>query len=101
MPTKHRQKRADEVQPARAAKRARQRGRGTGPVDEAGARVRPPTMQASARRCRAMRSPEAAAKRKSKRAKRTHSLGGRLAAAIRLARLRAGRAAEEYFGAKR
>jgi len=56
-------------------------------------------MQAAARRRNAVRSPDAVpGPRKTKRAKRTHSLGGRLAAAIRMTRLRASRAAEEFGG---
>lgn len=99
MPTRPGQKRVDEMQLSPAAQRAR-RTRPASSPDEALARVSLPTMQASARRCRAMRSPEAAAKRKSKRPKRSRSLGGRLAAAIRLTRLRASRAAEDYFRAR-
>jgi hypothetical protein len=57
-------------------------------------------MHASARRRTAARAPVAARPRKGKPGKRTHALGGRLAAAIRTARLRAGRAAEE-FGLRR
>lgn len=62
-----------------------------------------PAMHASARRdavraSEAVRSPRKA--KRAKRAKRTPGLGGRLAAAIRTARLRAGRAAEE-FGLRR
>ncbi|HEV2540278.1 MAG TPA: hypothetical protein VGU03_11285 [Frateuria sp.] len=57
------------------------------------------TMRASARRSDAARAAEARP-RKAKRAKRARSLGGRLAAAIRMARLRAHRAAEEHHGAK-
>jgi len=56
-------------------------------------------MHASARR-RGARPDLNRAPRKRKRAKRTSGLGGRLAAAIRTARLRASRAAEE-FGARR
>lgn len=97
MPSNPGQKRAD-TSVALVTERAR---RSRSASDETATRVALPTMQASARRCRAMRSPEAAAKRKSKRAKRARSLGGRLAAAIQLARLRASRAAEDYFGAKR
>ena len=59
-----------------------------------------PTMHASARRRGPRVHDVAGAPRKPKRAKRTPGLGGRLAAAIRMARLRAGRAAEE-FGARR
>jgi hypothetical protein len=59
-----------------------------------------PTMQASVRRPGPRTRNVAGAPRTSKRAKRTPGLGGRLAAAIRMARLRAGRAAEE-FGARR
>lgn len=58
-----------------------------------------PTMQASARRC-GPGTGAANAPRKPKRAKRAPGLGGRLAAAIRVARLRASRAAEE-FGRRR
>ena len=98
MPTRPGQKRVDEMQLSPAAQRTH-RTRPASSPDEALARVSLPTMQASARRCRAMRSPEAA-KRKSKRPKRARSLGGRLAAAIRLTRLRASRAAEDYFRAR-
>lgn len=63
------------------------------------------TMRAAARRCHAARAaevkPRKAKPRKAKRAKQARSLGGRLAAAIRMARLRAHRAAEEHRGAKR
>jgi hypothetical protein len=59
-----------------------------------------PTMQASARRPGPRTRNVAGAPRRPKRAKRTSGLGGRLAAAIRMARLRAGRAAEE-FGTRR
>lgn len=99
MPTKPGQKRVDEAQLAHNPRRSR-RSRPASSPDEPAARIPLPTMQASARRCRAMRSPEAAAKRKSKRPKRARSLGGRLAAAIRLTRLRASRAAEDYFRAR-
>jgi hypothetical protein len=55
-----------------------------------------PTMQASARR-RGPRAPGAAGSpRKPKRSKHSSGLGGRLAAAVRMARLRAGRAAEDF-----
>lgn len=60
-----------------------------------------PAMRASVRRRDAARPSEAARPpRKSKRPKRAPGLGGRLAAAIRVARLRASRAAEE-FGRRR
>jgi hypothetical protein len=55
------------------------------------------TMRASARRHRAA----AAKPLKSKRSKRVRSLGGRLAAAMRMARLRACRAAEDHRSARR
>jgi hypothetical protein len=58
------------------------------------------TMRASARRHHAARAAQAKP-RKAKRAKHARNLGGRLAAAIRMARLRAHRAAEEHRGAKR
>jgi hypothetical protein len=55
-----------------------------------------PTLQASARRRNAARKPDAVrAPPKPKRTKRASTLGGRLAAAIRMTRLRAIRAAEE------
>lgn len=59
-----------------------------------------PAMHASARRDAVRASEAVRSPRKAKRAKRTPGLGGRLAAAIRTARLRAGRAAEE-FGLRR
>jgi hypothetical protein len=59
-----------------------------------------PTMQASARRPGPRTRSVAGAPRRPKRVKRTSGLGGRLAAAMRMARLRASRAAEE-FGARR
>lgn len=58
------------------------------------------TMRASARRPRAAHT-AAARPRKAKRAKRMRNLGGRLAAAMRIARLRACRAAEDHRGARR
>jgi hypothetical protein len=79
--------------------RARQGANGRmAPAREGAARGAPPAMRASARRPGA--PGVAGAPRKSKRARRPPSLGGRLAAAIRTARLRARRAAEE-FGARR
>ncbi|MCX7512298.1 hypothetical protein [Frateuria sp. STR12] len=59
-----------------------------------------PTMRASARRNAARVEGREPARRKAKRGRRAPSLGGRMAAAIRAARLRACRAAEE-FGLRR
>lgn len=59
-------------------------------------RMSVPTMRASARK-----RADPGALRKAKRAKRTRILGGRLAAATRIARLRAGRAAEERHRERR
>jgi hypothetical protein len=59
-----------------------------------------PTMQASARRTGPRTRSVTGAPRRPKQAKRTPGLGGRLAAAMRMARLRASRAAKE-FGARR
>jgi hypothetical protein len=59
-------------------------------------RVSVPAMRASARK-----RADAGASRKAKRAKRARIPGGRLAAATRIARLRAGRAAEERHRERR
>lgn len=64
------------------------------------ARCALPTMRAATRRRGPRARDLASTPRKPKRGKRTPGLGGRLAAAIRMARLRASRAAEE-FGARR
>lgn len=58
------------------------------------------TMRASARRHRVARAIDAKP-RKTKRARPMRNLGGRLAAAMRMARLRACRAAEDHRGARR
>jgi len=85
-----------------ATSRARRGANGRMPARVSGdTRSALPTMRAATRRRDAACSPDAKrTPRKAKRAKRTHSLGGRLAAAIRVARLRASRAAEE-FGRRR
>lgn len=87
--------------PVRVASNGIDRARrgSNGRASAGGDRVRGalPMMRASARRRKAVHASEdARAPRKSKRAKRAPTLGGRLAAAIRMTRLRASRSAEEF-----
>lgn len=76
--------------------RARRRANGRAPAGGDAIRAALPMMRASARRRKGVHAPEDARTRKSKRAKRAPTLGGRLAAAIRMTRLRASRSAEEF-----
>lgn len=71
------------------------------PTGEAVRRGMLPAMRASARRRNAAPAADEAKPRKAKRARPARNLGGRLAATIRMARLRAHRAAEEHGFARR
>jgi hypothetical protein len=98
MSAKATSRRASGLAPAaRGAGSARDRAKAPVPAGDLAPRSALPAMRATERRHKAAHPSEPApALRRSKRAAHGPSLGGRLAAAIRIARLRASRAAEDY-----